>query len=89
MMTSVRHRDPTHTHRHTIAGQTGTTQDPSARTLVGWIVKQAKACPPPTGAVLQRRGQGGDILTAGRRLQSASGSVAQPEACSRQAPEPD
>ena len=63
-------------HTHTIAGQTGTTQDPNAKILVGWIAKQDKACPTPTGTFLQYRGQGGHILTPGRRLQLASGSVA-------------
>ena len=32
--------------------QNGTTQVPSARILVSWIVKQDKACPTPIGAFL-------------------------------------
>ena len=46
----------TPTHKHTIARQTGRTQDPNARILVSWIVKQDKACPTPIGAFLQYRG---------------------------------
>ena len=82
----------THTHAHAIAGQTGTTQDPNARILVSWIVKQDNACSAYStaiGAFLQHRGQGGHILTPARRLQSTSGCVSQPEACNRPAQELD
>ena len=40
---------------HTIARQTGTTQVPSVKILVSWIVKQDRACPTPIGAFLQHR----------------------------------
>ena len=75
---------PLKTHIHRIAGQTGTTQGPNARSLISWIVKQNRACPTPIGAFLQYRGQGRQILVPVQRLQSASGSVAPPEACRKE-----
>ena len=59
-----------HTHKHTIAKQTGTTQVPNARILVSWIVKQDRACSTPIGAFLctqahthVRTQQRGKVLT--------------------------
>ena len=63
--------------------QTDTTQESNARILVSWIVKHDKACPTPIGAFLRHKGQGRHFLVPARRLDSASGSVAQPEACSK------
>ena len=42
-------------HTRMVARQTGTTQVPSIRILVSWIVKQDRACPTPIGAFLQHR----------------------------------